>query len=70
MARKAYMVCEACGHEYKDHRSVTQSMYFCSKCQKVEPFVSFTENLKQREEAASSSTPNVGNTLARYFESA
>ena len=58
------MVCDSCGHEYSDHRSVTQSMHFCFKCQKVEPFVTFSE----KQQAADNSNP--GAVLGKYFESA
>jgi hypothetical protein len=63
--RKIEMVCSGCGHEFLDHRSVTQSMHYCNKCQQLESYVSFSEKEKTQ---AQSTGP--GETLSRYFDTA
>ncbi|HEV8386798.1 MAG TPA: hypothetical protein VGQ03_04170 [Nitrososphaera sp.] len=59
------MVCSGCGHEYLDHRSITQSMHYCNKCQQLESYVSFSE--KEKEQAPPSGP---GEALSKYFKTA
>jgi hypothetical protein len=57
------MVCSGCGHELIDHRSITQSMHYCNKCQQLESYVSFSE--RERKEAPPASP---GEALSKYFK--
>jgi len=57
------MVCSSCGHEFTDHKSVTQAMHFCHRCQKLESYVTFSE--KEKAEAPPSGP---GETLSKYFK--
>ena len=57
------MVCSACGHEMIDHKSITQSMHYCSKCQQLESYVSFSE-----KEIAQATPSGPGETLSAYFK--
>ncbi len=59
------MVCSACGHEYVDHKTVTQAMHYCNLCQKLESYVTFSEKEKTQAPPASP-----GETLSRYFKNA
>ena len=59
------MVCSGCGHVYLDHRSVTQAMHYCNKCEKLESYVIFSE--KERAEIRPSGP---GEMLSKYFKTA
>lgn len=59
------MVCSGCGHEMIDHKSITQSMHYCNKCQQLESYVSFSD--KEKSEAPPSGP---GEMLSRYFKTA
>jgi hypothetical protein len=59
------MVCSGCGHEFVDHKSITQSMHFCNKCQQLESYVSFSE-----KEKATAPPAGPGEALSNYFKTA
>lgn len=59
------MVCSGCGHTFLDHKSVTQSMHYCNKCEKLESYVIFSE--KEKAEIPPSGP---GEMLSKYFKTA
>lgn len=61
----SYMVCSGCGHEYLDHKSITQSMHYCNKCQQLESYLSFSD--KEKSQAPPSGP---GEALSKYFRTA
>jgi hypothetical protein len=63
------MVCSSCGH---DHKSVTNSMHFCHRCQRLEAYVTFSSKKQEQGEApaAVAAHPSLGVVLFKYFENA